>query len=112
MVKLFVAVAFIISASTLAATAMPGGWCGSYARTHLVSVDPGPQFNLACNWLRWGRPTTAHVGAIVVWCSKTHRHVGKITGVDANGSFIVLSGNDDHAVRERVRSVTGAQFRE
>src|SRR4051812_44506219 len=57
-------------------------WCGAYARKHLVAGDPGQAFNRACEWLKYGRPTTAHIGAIVVWCSRGHHHVGKITGID------------------------------
>jgi hypothetical protein len=86
-------------------------WCGIYARSHLVSRDPGTAFNLACNWLRWGRPTTPVIGAIVVWCNGHHHHVGKITG-PCNGSVcVVTSGNDGNAVRTRARSVAGAAFR-
>jgi hypothetical protein len=95
---------------TTAASAIP--WCGAYARAHLVAADPGVKYNLACNWKNWGSPTFAHEGAMVVFCSRHHRHVGKITGAcDANGNCVVTSGNDGGKVRERVRSVAGASFR-
>jgi hypothetical protein len=81
----------------------PRAWCGWYART-MVGQDPGPAFNLARNWSRWGRPASPGVGVVVVWS----HHVGMITGRDANGQWIVKSGNDGHAVRERVRSISGA----
>ena len=47
------------------------------------------------------------VGAVVVW----PHHVGMITGRSANGMWIVKSGNDGNAVRERAMSVSGAVFR-
>lgn len=84
--------------------ARPSRWCGWWMRTQLGG---GPEFNLAWNWSKWGRPTTAQVGAVVVW----RHHVGIITGRAANGQWIVKSGNDGGKVRERARSVSGAVFR-
>lgn len=66
-----------------------------------------PSLNVAWNWRHYGRPTTAQVGAVVVW----RGHVGMITGQAANGQWIVKSGNDGGRVRERARSVAGAIFR-
>jgi hypothetical protein len=80
----------------------PAAWCGWEMR-HLVSSDPGPAYNLARNWARWGQPGPAGVGAVVVWS----HHVGKIVGQD-NGAWIIESGNDGHAVRTRARSIAGA----
>lgn len=82
----------------------PRAWCGWWMRTQLGG---GPEFNLAANWKRYGRPSGPHVGAVVVW----PHHVGMITGRAANGQWIVKSGNDGNAVRERPRSVAGAVFR-
>jgi len=79
----------------------PSAWCGWQMR-QLVSNDPGPSFNLARNWARWGQSGPAGVGAVVVW----PHHVGKIVGQE-NGMWIVESGNDDHAVRTRPRSLAG-----
>jgi hypothetical protein len=81
----------------------PRAWCGWYARS-LVGQDPGPSFNLARNWARWGHATSPGVGVVVVWS----HHVGMITGRAPNGEWIVKSGNDGHAVRERARSLSGA----
>ena len=53
----------------------PAAWCGWEMR-HLVGADPGPSFNLARSWTRWGRPGPAGIGAVVVW----PHHVGKIVG--------------------------------
>jgi|SRR5216683_7100968 hypothetical protein len=80
----------------------PAAWCGWEMR-QLVSSDPGPEFNLARNWARWGRPGPVGVGAIVVWS----HHVGKIVGKEG-GMWVIESGNDDHATRTRPRSISGA----
>jgi hypothetical protein len=80
----------------------PAAWCGWEMR-RLVGADPGPSFNLARNWTRWGRPGPAGIGAVVVWS----HHVGKIVGQE-NGEWIIESGNDGHALRTRPRSIAGA----
>ncbi len=82
----------------------PSQWCGWWMRTQLGG---GPQYNLAANWRGWGRSSGPRVGAVVVW----PHHVGMITGKASNGKWIVKSGNDGGAVRERARSVSGAVFR-
>jgi hypothetical protein len=82
----------------------PGKWCGWWMRTQ---KGGGPHLNLAANWRRWGSPSSAQVGAVVVWS----HHVGMITGRASNGQWIVKSGNDGGRVRERARSVSGAVFR-
>ncbi|OYX79544.1 MAG: hypothetical protein B7Y77_01735 [Bradyrhizobium sp. 35-63-5] len=65
--------------------------------------------NRALWWARYG--TNAHgpaVGAIVVWSHGRGRgHVGIITARTESG-WVVKSGNDGHAIRERVRSVKNA----
>lgn len=70
---------------------------------HLVGSDPGPEFNLARNWARWGRATQPGVGAVVVW----PHHVGKIVGREG-GQWVIQSGNDGGRVRVRPRSIAGA----
>lgn len=97
------AVALALSCPAMA-DPRPRAWCGWYARHYLVSRDPGPAFNRAALWTRWGRAVVAQIGAIVVW----PHHVGKIIGRTPNGAWIIRSGNDGHAVRERPRSVAGA----
>jgi hypothetical protein len=69
----------------------------------LVSGDPGPAFNLARNWARWGQAGPAGVGAVVVW----PHHVGKIVGQES-GEWVIESGNDGHRVRTRPLSIAGA----
>src|SRR3972149_2292887 len=79
----------------------PAKWCGYWLRTQMRS-DPGPAFNRAIEWKRYGLPARGpSLGVIVVW----RHHVGKITGHDGNGLRIVKSGNDGGAVRERPRPV-------
>jgi hypothetical protein len=82
----------------------PSRWCGWWMRTQ---KGGGPELNLASNWRHWGRPSGPRIGAVVVWS----HHVGMITGRTAGGDWIVKSGNDGGAVRERPRSVAGAVFR-
>lgn len=82
----------------------PRAWCGWWMRTQLGG---GPEMNLAANWRRYGSASGPQVGAVVVW----PHHVGIITGQASNGQWIVKSGNDGGAVRERVQSVRGASFR-
>ena len=83
----------------------PTQWCGWWMRTQLGG---GPEYNRADNWMHWGsRASGPQVGAVVVW----PHHVGIITGQNARGQWIVKSGNDGGAVRERARSVAGAVFR-
>jgi hypothetical protein len=80
----------------------PAAWCG-WAMRQLVGGDPGPEFNLARNWARWGHAGPAGVGAVVVWA----HHVGKIVGQE-NGRWIIQSGNDGHQMRTRPLPITGA----
>jgi hypothetical protein len=79
----------------------PSRWCGWEMRRELGVSDPA--YNVARNWVHYGAPTYPHVGVIVVWS----HHVGRIVGGEP-GAWVVHSGNDGHAVRDRVRSVGGA----
>ena len=80
----------------------PAKWCGWQMRQWLGVPDRA--FNLARKWASYGtRANGPGVGVIVVWA----HHVGLITG-RTDGQWIVKSGNDGHAVRERPRSVAGA----
>jgi len=80
----------------------PRAWCGWKMR-QLVGSDPGPQFNLARSWTRWGQPGPAGIGAVVVW----PHHVGKIVGREG-GMWIIQSGNDGNRMRTRPLSIGGA----
>jgi hypothetical protein len=78
-------------------------WCGIWLGQHLGKPDR--KLWLARNWAREGVSAGGPgVGVVVVWA----HHVGVITGQAANGLWIVLSGNDGGAVRERPRSVSHA----
>ena len=80
----------------------PRAWCGWFMRHHLGVADV--RGNLARWWASYGHAAAGPaIGALVVW----RHHVGKIKGQSAHG-WIVLSGNDGHAVRERPRSLRGA----
>ena len=81
----------------------PQKWCGWQMRKEVWS-DPGPAFNRAIEWKRYGTAARGPaVGVIVVW----PHHVGKIVGRDETGRWIVRSGNDGGALRERARSLRG-----
>ena len=80
----------------------PHAWCGWWLRHQLGVADKA--YNLARNWAHFGSPSGGPaIGAIVVW----GHHVGIITARNGSG-WVIKSGNDGHAVRERERSVRGA----
>ena len=79
----------------------PRAWCGWWLGNHLGMSNRN--LWLACNWASVGRKTQPGIGVVVVW----RHHVGIITG-RAGSTWIVRSGNDGHAVRERPRSIGGA----
>jgi hypothetical protein len=80
----------------------PRAWCGWWLGRHLGIASRN--LWLARNWASVGRNAGGpRVGAIVVW----RNHVGIITG-RAGSQWIVKSGNDGNAVRERPRSIAGA----
>ena len=82
--------------------ARPRAWCGWQMR-QMVGSDPGPEYNLARNWARWGHSGPAGVGAVVVWA----HHVGKIVGQE-NGQWLIQSGNDGNRVRTRPLPISNA----
>jgi len=93
----------VLTAPRPAADGRPRAWCGWWLR-HEVRRDPGPAYNLARQWAHWGQPARPAEGVVVVW----PHHVGLITGRTAAGLWMVKSGNDGNAVRERPRSLAGA----
>ena len=89
----------------------PRAWCGWWLQTYtgVTSAMTHLNLNAAREWSRVGHPTTPQIGAIVVW----RHHVGKITGVAADGRFLVMSGNSGgrrghRMVTEHPRSLRGA----
>jgi uncharacterized protein (TIGR02594 family) len=87
--------------------ARPRAWCGWWLGRHLGM--PSRALWRALEWRHVGR--AAHgpaIGAVVIWSrGKGRGHVGIITGKTSQ-RWVVLSGNDGNAVRERVRSVSNA----
>lgn len=80
----------------------PHAWCGWWMRHYLGVADRA--YNLARNWAHFGTHASGPaVGTLIVW----PHHIGIITGRTDSG-WIIKSGNDNHAVRERERSVRGA----
>lgn len=86
------------------ATAADGGerpeqWCGWWMRQHLGG-HYGPEFNVARNWLKVGRPLDGpRPGAIGV---KAH-HVFQVVRVVDPRHVLAISGNDHNAVQTRIR---------
>ena len=79
----------------------PSRWCGWEMRRELGVYDP--QYNLARNWAHYGSAAMGPaIGVVVVWA----HHVGRIVGME-QGEWVVHSGNDGHAVRDRRRSLAG-----
>ena len=89
----------------------PSAWCGWWLQTYTGVTSAATHLNLnrAIEWAQVGRAISPQIGAIVVW----RHHVGKITGVAANGRYLVMSGNSGghrgaRTVTERPRSLRGA----
>lgn len=84
----------------------PHAWCMWWLRRHLgISKEAFPKWgwNIAANGRYIGTAASGPAaGVVVVW----RHHVGIITG-GSPGHWIVLSGNDNHAVRERERPLSG-----
>lgn len=85
----------------------PRAWCGWWLGRHLGI--PSRSLWRALAWRHVGRAAYGPaIGVVVVWDhGKGTGHVGIITGRTSKG-WVVKSGNDSNAVRERVRSVSNA----
>jgi hypothetical protein len=80
----------------------PRAWCGWWLGRKLGMPHRG--LWQARNWASVGRNAGGPgIGVVVVW----RHHVGIITG-RAGSQWIIQSGNDRNAVRERPRSIAGA----
>ena len=74
-------------------------WCGAFMDMVLKRTGHAGGGNLAWGYSRYGtRVSGPQVGAIAVM----HGHVGVVSGVDANGNPIIVSGNHNHTVAEAV----------
>ncbi len=74
-------------------------WCGAFMDLVLKQTGHAGGGNLAWGYSRYGtRVAGPQVGAIAVM----HGHVGVVSGIDANGNPIIVSGNHNHTVAEAV----------
>lgn len=84
-------------------TAKPRAWCGWWLARQKGIRDA--RLNLARNWATlYGSKSHPKPGAVVVW----RHHVGELVSHVSGNVWIVRSGNDGNAVRERPRSIAGA----
>jgi uncharacterized protein (TIGR02594 family) len=74
-------------------------WCGAFLDMVLKRTGHAGGGNLAWGYSRYGtRVAGPQVGAIAVM----RGHVGVVSGIDANGNPIIVSGNHNHTVAESV----------
>ena len=78
-------------------------WCGAFMDLVLKRTGHAGGGNLASAYARYGsRVGGPQVGAIAVMGRRGGGHVGVVSGVDANGNPIIVSGNHNHTVAETV----------
>jgi uncharacterized protein (TIGR02594 family) len=78
-------------------------WCGAFMDMVLKRTGHQGGGNLASAYARYGtRVAGPQVGAIAVMGRRGGGHVGVVSGVDANGNPIIVSGNHNHTVAESV----------
>jgi uncharacterized protein (TIGR02594 family) len=78
-------------------------WCGAFMDMVLKRTGHPGGGNLASAYARYGtRVSGPQVGAIAVMGRRGGGHVGVVSGLDANGNPIIVSGNHNHTVAESV----------
>jgi uncharacterized protein (TIGR02594 family) len=78
-------------------------WCGAFMDLVLKRTGHAGGGNLARAYSRYGsRVSGPQIGAIAVMGRHGGGHVGVVSGVDANGNPIIISGNHNHRVAESV----------
>ncbi len=78
-------------------------WCGAFMDMVLRNTGHKGGSALAKDYAHYGpRVNGPQVGAIAVLSRKGGGHVGVVSGVDANGNPIVVSGNHGRKVAESV----------
>jgi uncharacterized protein (TIGR02594 family) len=78
-------------------------WCGAFMDMVLKRTGHQGGGNLASAYARYGtRVSGPQVGAIAVMGRHGGGHVGVVSGIDANGNPIIVSGNHNHTVAESV----------
>src|SRR5262249_51703442 len=78
-------------------------WCGAFMDFVLKRTGHAGGGNLAKAYASYGtRVSGPQVGAIAVMGRRGGGHVGVVSGIDANGNPIIVSGNHNHTVAEWV----------
>jgi uncharacterized protein (TIGR02594 family) len=78
-------------------------WCGAFMDMVLQRTGHRGGGNLASAYSRYGtRVSAPQVGAIAVMGRRGGGHVGVVSGIDANGNPIIVSGNHNRTVAESV----------
>jgi uncharacterized protein (TIGR02594 family) len=78
-------------------------WCGAFMDLVLRRTGHRGGGNLAKGYANYGtRVSGPQVGAIAVMGRRGGGHVGVVSGVDANGNPIIVSGNHNRTVAESV----------
>jgi uncharacterized protein (TIGR02594 family) len=78
-------------------------WCGAFMDMVLRETGHPGGGNLALAYARYGRRVSGpEVGAIAVMGRRGGGHVGVVSGIDANGNPIIVSGNHNRTVAEAV----------
>ena len=78
-------------------------WCGAFMDMVLKRTGHQGGGNLASGYAKYGRRISGpQVGAIAVMGRKGGGHVGVVSGIDAKGNVIVVSGNHNNTVAESV----------
>ena len=78
-------------------------WCGAFMDMVLKQTGRRGGGNLARGYAQYGRRVSSpQVGAIAVIGRRGGGHVGVVSGIDANGNPIVISGNHNRRVAESV----------
>jgi uncharacterized protein (TIGR02594 family) len=78
-------------------------WCGAFMDMVLKRTGHKGGGNLALGYSHYGRRVSGpQVGAIAVMGRHGGGHVGVVSGIDANGNPIIVSGNHNHTVAESV----------
>ena len=78
-------------------------WCGAFMDLVLKKTGHAGGGNLASAYAHYGtRISGPQVGAIAVMARRGGGHVGVVSGIDANGNPIIISGNHNHTTAEAV----------
>jgi len=78
-------------------------WCGAFMDFVLKRTGHPGGGNLASGYRRYGKRISGpQVGAIAVMGRRGGGHVGVVSGIDANGNPIIISGNHNNTTAESV----------